>query len=56
MKEIECAFSVFTSKFTAEKSAFFVLFYTKWEEIDFLKNYKSPGTLFSHFRTNPVLH
>ena len=35
--------SLFTSMFSAEKSAFFALFYTNWEEIESLKKEKSPG-------------
>ena len=36
-------FSISTSPFTDEKSAFLTLFYTNWEEIESLKTKKSPG-------------
>ena len=50
--------SLFTSMFSAEKSAFFALFNTKlgrnWVLEKGKKPWNSPGILFSHFRTNPV--
>ena len=54
---------LFISTFLAEKSAFFSrCFIQNWEEIETLKmkkvleySWKSPGILFSYFRTNPVL-
>ena len=36
-------FSISTFTFPAEKSAFFALFIQNWEEIESLKNEKSPG-------------
>ena len=46
---------LFTLTFTTGKVHFSCCFIQNWEEIESLKNEKSPGILFSHFCTNPEL-
>ena len=47
-------FSLFLPRrFRLKKVHFSHCFIQKWEEIESLKNEKSPGILFSHFCTNP---
>ena len=49
-------FFISTLMFPAEKMCiFFSHSIQDWEEIALLKNEKSPGIMFSYFRTNPVV-
>ena len=55
IKGNECTFFLFPLwHFWLKKVHFSHCFIQNWEETEYLKNEKSPWSLFSHFRTNPV--